>query len=268
MKKLLPLFIFFFGAVNAQTIKIISVKDKTPVPFTFVSIKSNASEINLLSDANGIIELKEGLIDTILYNVQIKSIGFKPFLKKLNGIELSALKTVELIAEQLELEEVVVTAQYEPIIAEKAIQKIKIIDKQKIEQMGAVNLRDVLTNQLNVRLQQDNILGSGMSCQGVNGENVKILIDGVPVIGRLNGNIDLSQINLNNIERIEIIEGPLSVQYGTNALAGTINLVTKKPNQKKYQIGFTNYYESIGTYNTNLNFSISKSKHLFTANGG
>ena len=43
--------------------------------------------------------------------------------------------------------------------------------------------------------------------QGVNGENVKILIDGVPVIGRLNGHIDLSQINLSNIEKIEIVEG-------------------------------------------------------------
>ena len=53
------------------------------------------------------------------------------------------------------------------------------------------------------------------------------MIDDVAVIGRLNGNIDLSQINLNNVERIEIVEGPLSVEYGTDALAGTINLITK-----------------------------------------
>ena len=69
-----------------------------------------------------------------------------------------------------------------------------------------------------------------MSVQGLSGENVKILIDGVPVVGRLNGNVDLSQINLTNIERVEIVEGPLSVNYGTNALAGTINLITKKNN--------------------------------------
>jgi outer membrane receptor for ferrienterochelin and colicins len=48
------------------------------------------------------------------------------------------------------------------------------------------------------------------------------------VIGRLGGNVDLSQINLSGIDHIEIIEGPLSVEYGSNALAGTFNLISKK----------------------------------------
>ena len=59
----------------------------------------------------------------------------------------------------------------------------------------------------------------------MSGENVKIMIDGVPVIGRQNGNLDLSQLNLLGIEHVEIIEGPLSVNYGNNALVGTINLI-------------------------------------------
>ena len=46
-----------------------------------------------------------------------------------------------------------------------------------------------------------------MSLQGISGQ-MKILVDGIPVIGRLNGSIDVSQINLNDIERIEIVEGP------------------------------------------------------------
>merc|ERR1711965_356759 len=94
--------------------------------------------------------------------------------------------------------------------------------------MAAVTLKDVLVNQNNIRVAQDNVLGSSMSLQGMSGQNIKILIDGIPVIGRLNGNIDISQINLNTIERIEIIEGPLSVNYGTDALAGTINLISQK----------------------------------------
>ena len=48
------------------------------------------------------------------------------------------------------------------------------------------------------------------------------------MIGRLNGNIDLSQVNLLNVKRIEIVEGPLSVNYGSDALGGTINIITKK----------------------------------------
>jgi outer membrane receptor for ferrienterochelin and colicins len=268
MQKLFLIFFLVNAIIKAQTIKIVSSKDKSPIPFCFVSIKSTSGEITLLSEANGIIALKSSVIDSTKYNVSIKSIGFKPFQKVFLGSELTVTKVIELVVDQLQLDEVVVTAQYQPTSAEKAVQRIKVIDKQKIDQMGAVNLRDVLTNQLNVRLQQDNVLGSGMSCQGVSGENVKILMDGVPMIGRLNGNIDLSQINLNNIERIEIIEGPLSVQYGTNALAGTINLITRKPNQKKCEAGATSYYESIGTYNANLNFSVSKGKQSVIFNAG
>lgn len=126
------------------------------------------------------------------------------------------------------LDGLVVTGQYAPNTIEKATHKVRVIDRQKMDVMSAQNLRDVLTNELNIRISQDNVLGSSMSMQGISGQNVKILIDGVPVVGRLEGNIDLSQINLNNIERVEIIEGPMSVNYGTDALAGTINLITKK----------------------------------------
>ena len=54
---------------------------------------------------------------------------------------------------------------------------------------------DVLEQEINIRLSQDNILGSSLSIQGLDGQNIKIMIDGVPVIGRLDGNIDISQIN-------------------------------------------------------------------------
>ncbi len=162
-------------------------------------------------------------------------------------------------------DEVVVTGQYEKRDQSEAVQVVRVIDKKKIEAMGAQNLRDVLTNELNIRLTQDNILGAGMSLQGIGGENVKILVDGSPLIGRQNGNIDLSQINLNNIERIEIIEGPMSVNYGTDALAGTINLITKKQFEKGVNAGVTSYYESIGNYNAGLTFGVQGKRTTFSA---
>ncbi len=162
----------------------------------------------------------------------------------------------------------VVTGQYAPNTVEKATHKIRVIDRQKIDVMNAQNLRDVLTNELNIRISQDNVLGSGMSLQGISGQNVKILIDGVPVIGRMEGNIDLSQINLNNIERIEIIEGPMSVNYGTDALAGTINLITKKTQSKQVEGNLTSYYESVGTYNINGRAGFKQKGHMVSVTGG
>ncbi len=139
---------------------------------------------------------------------------------------------------------------------------------KKIKAMGAQNLRDVLSNELNIRLSQDNVLGSSMSLQGISGQNVKILVDGVPVTGRLNGSIDISQINMNNVERIEIIEGPLSVSYGTDALGGTINIITQKTQKETIEVSSNNYYESNGQYNFTGKMGYHKGKEIITLSGG
>jgi outer membrane receptor for ferrienterochelin and colicins len=95
---------------------------------------------------------------------------------------------------------------------------------------------------------------------GVGGQNVKILINGIPLTGRENGNIDLGQINLPNIKKVEMIQGPMSVMYGSNALGGVINLITATT-QKPYTISVKSYLESIGRYNLSGNFSLNKNKH-------
>jgi len=261
------LILFCTCNVFAQQIHIYSAKDSLRIPFATLLIKNDKLSYGKTSNDKGIIELQR-FDDTTVYNLTIQCFGFEKYTKQLSGAKINELKNVYLNPGNLNLDEVVITAQYEPTLAEKSVQKIKIIDKEKIRQMGAVNLRDVLSNQLNVRLQQDNVLGSAMTLQGISGENVKFLIDGVPMIGRLNGNIDLSQINMNNVERIEFIEGPLSVQYGTNALAGTINIITKKSSIKKISGGVTSYYESIGTYNFTGDLGFSYRKHNLQLSGG
>lgn len=269
MKKTITcFFIILQCALTAQHIQVVSAKDSLRIPFVSLLIKNDRINYSKTSNDDGVIVLNQKLDDTVSYSLTIHSFGFQKYTRKLKGSDINALHKVYLLPSDIKLDEVVITAQYEPTAADQAIQKIRIIDKEKIQQMGAVNLRDVLTNQLNVRLQQDNVLGSSMSLQGVSGENVKILVDGVPVIGRQNGNIDLSQINMNNVERIEFIEGPLSVQYGTNALAGTINIITKRSLTKKITAGVTSYYESIGTYNLTGDVTFSQKKNSLQVSGG
>lgn len=172
-------------------------------------------------------------------------------------------------AMQLNMNDVVITGQYAPNSKENAVQKIEVIDRAKIDAMAAQNLRDVLTNQLSVRISQDAIFGAGLNIQGSQsyGEGAKILMDGVAIIGKQNGSIDLSQVNLNNIDRIEIIEGPMSVSYGTDAIAGTINLVTKKTQSTPFETIVGAYYESIGTYNISMDAGIHKGRHTILLNG-
>lgn len=177
-------------------------------------------------------------------------------------------RSYRLTESAVSMNEVVITGQYEPDIAARSVHSVKVISRKKIDMMAAQNLRDVLSNELNIRFSEDNVLGSSMSIQGISGQNVKIMIDGIPVTGRLNGNIDLSQINLNNIERIEIVEGPLAVNYGTDALAGTVNLITRSGQKGVFSVNGDMYYESNGQYNITAGAGIQKKNHTLQLHGG
>lgn len=261
--------LFFVASISAQQLQVCSSKDSLPVSFATIYVKNSFISFGKVADDKGKITYRQAEEDdSTNYTLIIQAVGYDKYTRIVMGLELNKIKKIYLTPSNLNLSEVVITAQYAQTTAEQAVQKIQVIDKEKIQQMGAVNMRDVLSNQLNVRLQQDNILGAGMSLQGISGENVKFLMDGVPMIGRLSGNIDLSQINVNNIERIEFIEGPLSVQYGTNALAGTINVITKNASTKKLITGVTGYYESIGTYNLTADANVYFKKHNIQVSGG
>lgn len=167
------------------------------------------------------------------------------------GLASAQMTTPDSIRMYGELQDVVITAQYTPTDSRNALYKIRTIKREVIEQRGAVNLEQLLNQELNIRISQDLILGSSLSLQGVSGQNVKIMIDGVPIIGRVGDDIDLSQINLSNIERVEMVEGPMSVNYGTNALGGVINLITKKSQLSKYSTQVVTQWESVGALNVN-----------------
>ncbi len=232
-----------------------------------VGVKSQAYQENgtlifqAVSDENGAITIPASKTEK-LSNIQVTAslFGYQSL-----DTTLALTESIQLVLNDdvVQQKEIIITAQYGQSTVDNSVHRIKVIDRDKMDAMGAVNLRDVLSNEMGVRLAQDNVLGSSMSLQGISGENVKILIDGVPVVGRLNGNIDLSQINLNEIERIEIIEGPLSVNYGTNALAGVINLITKKTVRNQISAGASGYYESIGHYNSNVDVDFGSKNHSF-----
>jgi outer membrane receptor for ferrienterochelin and colicins len=166
------------------------------------------------------------------------------------------------------LQELIVTGNYKPQGLDKCVISTRNLVIEKLASIGVQNVGDILKYQPNIRLQQDNILGTGVSMQGISGENVKILMDGVPVIGRQGGNIDLSQLNIQNIERIEMIEGPMSVQYGTNALAGTLNIITKKKKDEGIDFRFNNYAESVGHFNLGSSFAWRGDGHTINVSAG
>ena len=259
------LLLFFAPFVSGQTIKVISLEDSQPIPGARVNIRLNEKTFNFTTQINGELHIEKALTQKPL----IMTISFVSYeTKKLEHLVISKDTVIALANTFRQFGEVAITAQYKPQLVEKAVHNIKVINRQKIDAMAAQNLKDVLTNELNVRLGEDNILGSSMQLQGIGDENVKILVDNVPLTGRLNGNIDLSQIPLESIERIEIVEGPLSVSYGTDALAGTINIITKKNQGNKFEVNSNNYFESSGKVNNTVSLGWQIKKHQIRLEGG
>lgn len=244
MKHILSIVLLFIGflGVNAQnTILTLVDEDDYPAHFLVIDYVADSDTIKTQSDFEGKCYLPQR--DSIEVIIQSDFFADTTFFVK--GDTKVSLKSA---GYELGVSDIIFTSEYEAIPVDSSTYIVKVIGQKDIENSGAVNLKDVLQNQSNIRIAQDNVLGSQITMQGMSGENVKIMIDGVPIIGRQDGNLDLNQINLDDIERIEIIEGPLSVEYGTNALAGTINLITKK-NKKKTLLKAKTYYESVGQYN-------------------
>jgi outer membrane receptor for ferrienterochelin and colicins len=158
--------------------------------------------------------------------------------------------TLEMSVSIKAIPDMVITAQAVPVLARQSIYKVNTLSGTDIQQRGAVSLNEALNFELNSFISNDNLLGSSVNLGGIGGQNVKILVNGIPVMGRENGNIDMGQLNLNNIKRIEMIQGPMSVLYGSNALGGVINLITNTP-KTKLSGNVRSYMESIGRYNIN-----------------
>ncbi len=183
-----------------------------------------------------------------------------------NNYARAAESDTLLISKQLD--EVVVTAQFAPTSEKNVIYNIQVLNNQLIQKKAANNLRELLQQELNFGISQASVFGTSVEVGGISKENIKILIDGVPVIGRLNGIIDLNQINISNIDRVEIIKGPVSVFYGTDAMGGVINLITKKNQTKPIEGAIALYYESIKALNSDINISFKKAKNQFKIHGG
>ncbi|MCC6287299.1 MAG: TonB-dependent receptor [Chitinophagaceae bacterium] len=147
------------------------------------------------------------------------------------------------------LSEVVITGQYTPQSVKQSVYQVRVISKEQIQRQAPASLQNILNIQLNIRFSQDVATGgANITMLGLSGQNVKILIDGVPVTGRqgTSNEININQLEINSIERIEIIEGPMSVMYGADALAGVINIITKKNGTYKLGINARILEETVG----------------------
>lgn len=266
MNKLLLISLLLINTISiAQTNSVFYVVDKQngdAIPYANVCIQKTdgGTKIYTITNEKGELEItgSEDVELTVSY------IGYKTYSKIVSP---SDSKKIELEVDVFSLEQIVVTGQNKPMLRDSSIYAIKVFDSRLIQQRGAINLADVLKAQPSIKIKQSGSFGSNISILGLGGENVKIMIDGVPIIGRLDGNLDLSQITLENVDHIEVVEGPMSVVYGSNALAGTVNIITKNNKWNSAELSASTYAESPGTFNVNLYGSLKKENNIYSISG-
>ncbi|MFA6060076.1 MAG: TonB-dependent receptor [Taibaiella sp.] len=253
------LILFGVNGLHAQQVTL-KLVDETGegLPGVAVRLVQQGDQKNneaTLSDVNGLATL---YISSYPAQLEINNLGYNTFVKTINE-KPSGVLNIELNKKYTGLNEVVVTGVGRPTKLDEAVSVYKIVTAADIRAQGAVNLQDALRNQLGMSIGQDAMLGGTIKMQGMSGDNVKILVDGVALNGREGQNIDLSTVNLANIEKIEIAQGPMSIMYGADALGGVINLITKS-NKDQWNIGGDAFYESIGKYNFGVNGAVQSGK--------
>jgi len=151
---------------------------------------------------------------------------------------------------------IIVTATKSESKLSNATIPVTVVTGSQIYKQSGVKLSDVLSEQTGLLVNY--FLGAGVQMQGLDAEYTLILINGEPVTGRQGGAIDLTRFSVGNISQIEIVKGPSSSLYGSDALSGVINIITKDANEKLRLTLNAKY----GTYdNTELNTSAEIKKN-------
>lgn len=125
------------------------------------------------------------------------------------------------------MDPMVVTATRSEKVLEDVAVPTSVITAEVMEREGASRLGDVLAYQMGMALFDDH--GTGLQVQGFASEYTLILLNGEPVIGRTAGTLDVDRITVKGLSHLEIVRGPSSSLYGSEALAGVVNLITAPP---------------------------------------
>tara|TARA_B100000579_G_scaffold238913_1_gene195917 strand:- start:427 stop:2334 length:1908 start_codon:yes stop_codon:yes gene_type:complete len=144
-----------------------------------------------------------------------------------------------------EVEPIVVTGSRTEHALSDAPVATEVVSAEDIEASGAENVAEALADRVGIDLFSS-YQGSGVRLQGLEPEHVLILIDGERLGGRIGGVIDLTRIPTENVERIEIVKGASSALYGSDAMGGVINIITRGA-RSRYE---GNARASYGTMNT------------------
>lgn len=261
----LVLFSTTLKAFSGEIKGIITNKDKA---VSFASIVILNSKIGTQTDENGKFIIKNAPIGK--QTIQFSSIGYKTKQLIINVLEEKIIiLNIEIEEENAQLNEVVVTGTMKETSINESPAPIQILNPTFFRKNPTPSLFESLSMVNGVRPQLNcNVCNTGdIHINGMEGPYTMVMIDGMPIVSALSSVYGLSGIPNSMVERIEIMKGPASTLYGSEAVGGLINVITKKPsNAPKFNFDFntSSYHEN--NFDASSKVKISKFDILFSGN--
>lgn len=220
--------------------------DNKPVDFATVSLEGTS--YGCVSDLNGFFVLNAPVGQ---YTLVVSAMGYKTVKQRVT-VEKGVAATVNLVIpeEALMLEELTVTASSVERVKKTPFNAVAVDAKEWAN--STKNLSDALKKLPGVKLRESGGVGSDMQLMldGFSGKHVKVFIDGVPQDGKGTA-FNLNNIPINFADRIEVYKGVVPVEFGSDALGGVVNVVTRKHHRR----WFLDASYSHGSFNTHKSYA-------------
>jgi outer membrane receptor for ferrienterochelin and colicins len=224
------IFTICFISLSAQKASLHGKIFSAGKPVEAASIKPVNVSSGTITDSNGYFSIKN--LAAGKYLIHISAVGYAHesrqfIIKEGEDQELN----VELFSLQNNLDEVVVTGTLKEVKRMESPVPVEVYSPVFFKKNPTPNIFDALQNVNGVRPQLNcNICNTGdIHINGLEGPYTMVLIDGMPIVSSLSTVYGLSGIPNSLVERIEIVKGPASSLYGSEAVGGLINIITKKP---------------------------------------
>ncbi|WP_117883925.1 TonB-dependent receptor [Aureibaculum luteum] len=261
------IFIMHTAALFSQTSTISGLITSKDGPLPFANVYLSGSKQGAVTDENGlytILNVKEGS-----YTIYISFSGYSTAKKKIN-VTNTPLKINFNLKEDISLEEVVISGTLKAVSRLESPVPVEVYTPTFFKRNPTPSIFEALQNVNGVRPQLNcNVCNTGdIHINGLEGPYTMVLIDGMPIVSGLSTVYGLSGIPNSLIEQVEIVKGPASSLYGSEAVGGLINIITKLP-ENAPQFFFDGNVTSWGEFNADLGFKSKigkKATMLFGAN--
>lgn len=221
---------------------IVTDMNNEPLPGATVVVKE-LSTLGAVANVDGHYELR--LPDNKDYTLTATFVGYIDVSKKVSDKQEDVLN-FQLTENSITLDQVVVTGTRTPKLLKDVPIVTRVISDLDIKRMDATNISDLLQTELpGIEFSYSMNQQTSLNMSGFGGNSVLFLVDGERLAGETLDNVDYSRLNMDNVQRIEIVKGAASSLYGSNAVGGVVNIISRE-SQEPWSVNINGRY---GAYN-------------------